>query len=81
VRLELTSERLVRAIGCAAAAELIDDRISQGAVEPRDDGFVSRRLPGSCGHLGECILEDVLGQCAVAHPPLQVVQERLVILE
>ena len=68
MRLELSAECLVRAFSCAPPPELVDGRVSQRSVEPRNDGFVCRRLLRSCNHLRECILQDVLGERAVTDP-------------
>jgi hypothetical protein len=46
-----------------------------------NDRFVSWRLLGASNDLGECILQDVLGERAVSDAALQVTQKRSVILE
>ena len=53
-------------------AELIDSRVAKRAVEPRDKGFVRRRLFGPRDHLRERILKNFFSQRTVAHMALPV---------
>jgi hypothetical protein len=78
---ELTREGLVRAIGRATTPELINRGVPQGAIEPRNDGFVGRHLLRSGHHLRERLLQDVLGQRAVSDSAFQVLQESPLILQ
>ena len=53
--------------------ELINRGISQGAVEPRNDGLVVGRLLGPRDNVCKGVLQDVLRECAISDAALQVV--------
>ena len=80
-RFELTGERLVRAVGCSAPSKLIDGRVPQRAIEPRDDPFVLWCLLRVCHHLRKGVLQNILAQHTIADTSLQIPQKQTVVLE
>jgi hypothetical protein len=81
VGFKLTCEGLVRTISSSTTPKLVDRRVPQRAVEPRDDGLVRGCLLRSRDYLRKPFLQNVLGQRAVSDSALQILQESSVILE
>ena len=81
MRFEFARECLVRAVSRSAAPELIDRRIAQRAVKPRDDSFIRRRLLRACDHFCKGILENVFCESTIADATLEVAQKSTVVLE
>ena len=80
-RPEFPRERVRSPVGGTTPPELIDGRILQRSIEPGDNRLISRRLLGSGAELGERLLQNVLGDGAIADLSLQIPQKRTVILE
>ena len=77
--LEFTSTGLVRAVRSATPTKLIDGRVPESAVKPRNHAVVSGRPLGPRDDLRESVLQDVLGQSAISDAALQVAHKGQVI--
>ena len=63
----------------AVTAVPVDRRIAEHAVEPRDQSLIRhRREPTEVA--GKGVLQEILGELAIADAPLEVAEKRLVVL-
>jgi hypothetical protein len=78
---KLACECLQAARRGPAPPQPVDGRISQHAVEPWNDALVDGRLTRVIDDSRKGVLQDVLGQLAIADSPLEVSQEHPMVLD
>lgn len=81
LRLKFACEGFDRSIGSTPPPDLVDGGVPERSIEPGNDAFAFRHTHWARERAHKRVLQDVLGNHAVADAALEETQERPVILE